>query len=156
MNEPFSDEQIRSIGDVLGVAPKRETNLIRFEIDAGEAARRHTIEMYPNIPIGEHMGALVCVYTANANLQLQHCSGVIASDMMGEVTFVAEFGGKVSGLIVEKGGGCSLYANVDRALLSGDFTTLGPEVMMSGIALSLTELVLPEDESEVSEAESGE
>ncbi|MEK7669729.1 MAG: hypothetical protein AAB330_00670, partial [Bacteroidota bacterium] len=38
----------------------------------------------------------------------------------------------------------SLYANVDREILSGDFTKLGPEVMLSGIALSLTESVLPE------------
>jgi hypothetical protein len=60
------------------------------------------------------------------------------------VTFIGEHDGKVSGLIIEKEGGCSLYANVDRALLSGDFTQLGPEVMLSGIALSLTESVLPE------------
>jgi hypothetical protein len=64
--------------------------------------------------------------------------------MLGEVTFIGEHDGKVSGLIIEKEGGCSLYANVDRALLSGDFTQLGPEVMLSGIALSLTESVLPE------------
>jgi hypothetical protein len=31
---------------------------------------------------------------------------------------------------------------VDRAILSGDFTQLAPEVMMSGVALSLTEPVL--------------
>jgi hypothetical protein len=47
-------------------------------------------------------------------------------------------------LIIEKEGGCSLYANVDRAMLSGDFTRLGPEVVLSGIALSLTETLLPE------------
>jgi hypothetical protein len=62
--------------------------------------------------------------------------------MLGEVTFVGEKDGKLSGLIVEKNGGCSFYANVDRALLSGDFTHLGPEVMMSGIALSMTDAIL--------------
>jgi hypothetical protein len=64
--------------------------------------------------------------------------------MLNEVTFVGEEAGKLTGLIIEKEGGCSLYANVDRALLSGDFTQLGPEVMLSGIALSLTETILPE------------
>jgi hypothetical protein len=59
------------------------------------------------------------------------------------VTFIGEHQGKVSGLIVEKEAGCSLYANVDANLLSGDFTQLGPEVMLSGIALSLTEHLLP-------------
>jgi hypothetical protein len=58
------------------------------------------------------------------------------------VTFVGEQNGKLSGLIIEKEGGCSLYANVDRSLLSGDFTRLGPEVMLSGIALSLTDAIL--------------
>ncbi len=146
MNDLFSEEQIAGIGLVLGAEPRRENTLIRFDVPAAQDARRVTVEIYPRIPIGQTEGALVCVYTANANLQLQHCSGVVVSEMLGEVTFVAEFGGKVSGLIVEKGGGCSLYANVDRSLLSGDFTTLGPEVMMSGIALSLTEMVLPDDD----------
>ena len=31
---------------------------------------------------------------------------------------------------------------IEAAILSGDFTRLGPEVMLSGIALSLTESVL--------------
>jgi hypothetical protein len=64
--------------------------------------------------------------------------------MLGEVTFVGEYNGRLCGLIVEREGGCSLYANVNRELLSGDFTKLGPEVMLSGIALSLTESILPE------------
>ena len=67
--------------------------------------------------------------------------------MLGELTFVGEDNGKLSGLTIEREGGCSLYANVDRQILSGDFTTLGPEIMMSGIALSLTESVLPKEHS---------
>jgi hypothetical protein len=63
--------------------------------------------------------------------------------MLGEVTFVGECGDRLSGLTIERGGGCSLYANVDSRLLSGDFTQLGPEVMLSGVALSLVEQVLP-------------
>ena len=47
-------------------------------------------------------------------------------------------------LLPAKEAGCSLYSNVDASLLSGDFTKLGPEVMLSGIALSLTEGILPE------------
>jgi hypothetical protein len=74
------------------------------------------------------------------------------SELMGEVTFFAEAGGKISGLIVEKEGGCSLYSNVDRSMLSGDFTTLGPEVMLSGIALSLTELMLEEGDEQEQDA----
>jgi hypothetical protein len=92
--------------------------------------------------IGAGKGDLVSVYTINAHLQLHYCSGYVISEVLGEVTFVGEHNGKLSGLIVEKQGGCSLYANVDRAIVSGDFTRLGPEVMLSGIALSLTDGIL--------------
>jgi hypothetical protein len=46
---------------------------------------------------------------------------------------------------VEREGGASLYSNVDSRLLSGDFTQLGPEVMLSGVALSIAEHILPEN-----------
>ncbi|MDH7514454.1 MAG: hypothetical protein QHI48_01075 [Bacteroidota bacterium] len=143
---PFTPELLERIADVLGGRPRSESNGVRFELCVNDPIRRLTLEIYPRILIGESEGALVCVYTPTSVLQLQHCSGVVVSEMLGEVTFVAECGGKLSGLIVEKGGGCSLYANVDRSLLSGDFTKLGPEVMMSGLALSLTEPLLPDDD----------
>jgi hypothetical protein len=85
---------------------------------------------------------LISVYTPNTHLQLHFCSGYVVSEYLGEVTFVAEHDGKLAGLIVEKEGGCQLFANVDRTLLSGDFTQLGPEVMLSGVALSLTDSIL--------------
>jgi hypothetical protein len=82
------------------------------------------------------------VYTEAAHLQMHFCSGFVISEDLGEATFVGEDRGKLSGLIVERTAGCTLFANVDRAILSGDFTQLAPEVMMSGVALSLTEPVL--------------
>jgi len=66
----------------------------------------------------------------------------VVSESLGEVTFVGEHQGRLSGLIVEKEAGCSLFANVEATVLSGDFTKLAPEVMLSGIALSLTEPLL--------------
>ena len=64
--------------------------------------------------------------------------------MLGEVTFIGANEGHLSGIIVEKDAACSIYSNVDAALLSSDFTKLGPEVMLSGIALSLSEHILYE------------
>ncbi|MEX0602346.1 MAG: hypothetical protein WD295_03325, partial [Bacteroidota bacterium] len=110
-----------------------------------EPGRRLALEIYPDIEIGRRRGNLISVYTPTAHLQLHFCTGYVVSEMLGEITFVGEFEGKLSGLTVEREAGCSLYANVDRAILSGDFTTLGPEVMLSGIALSLTESILPGD-----------
>jgi hypothetical protein len=66
----------------------------------------------------------------------------VISEELGEVTFIGESQGKISGLVVEKGASCSLYANVVRDLISGDFTKFGVEVMLSGVALSLAEEII--------------
>lgn len=144
MNLQFKDEDIARIGTVLGVSAKKMGTVIRFELQKEDLNRKLALEIYPDSAIGKRRGTLVSVYTPTAHLQLHFCTGFVVSEMLGELTFVGEEGGKLSGLTVEREGGCSLYANVDREILSGDFTTLGPEVMMSGIALSLTEQVLPE------------
>lgn len=114
----------------------------RYEVSGKEPHRKLALEIYPHIRIGNNKGNLVSVYTESSHLQLHFCSGYVLSEMLGEITFVGEKEGKLSGLIIEREGGCSLYANVDRSLLSGDFTQLGPEVMLSGIALSLTDIIL--------------
>lgn len=139
----FSDKDFRKFSDVLGVQPKLMGNNYRYEVEHKPTKRRLTLEIYPDIAIGKRRGNLVSVYTPSAHLQLHFCSGYVTSRMLGEITFIGEYDGKLSGLIIEKEGGCSLYANVDRELLSGDFTKLGPEVMLSGIALSLSESILP-------------
>jgi len=104
--------------------------------------RTLVLEIYPRILLGKQEGTLIVVYTPTSHLQLHNCSGYVCSDDLGEVTFVGEFGEKLSGLVIEKGAACSLYANVTRDLLSGDFTKLGVEVMLSSVALSLTEGIL--------------
>jgi hypothetical protein len=144
MSFSFDPETRKGLETVLGTVGKDYGNHVRFEISGPDPLHNLALEIYSDIAIGAEAGALVNVYTPNANLQLQHCSGIIISELMGEVTFVAESCGKISGLIVERNGGCSMYSNVDRSLLSGDFTKLGPEVILSSIALSLTETILPD------------
>jgi hypothetical protein len=134
--------EIRRLENLFGVPAKSMGTNYRFELLSQENGRRLALELYPDIPIGRKRGTLVSVYTDAAHLQLHFCSGLIISDDLGEATFVGEHRGRLSGLIVEKGAGCTLFANVDRSILSGDFTQLAPEVMMSGVALSLTEEVL--------------
>jgi hypothetical protein len=148
MSFAFTDEHISQISRILGAEARHYGNHYRYELKGASADRQLALEIYPCIAIGEVEGSLVSVFTPNSNLQMQHCSGMVVSELMGEVTFFAEAGGKISGLIVEKEGACSLYSNVDRGMLSGDFTKLGPEVMLSGIALSLTELMLDEGEED--------
>ena len=143
MKFEFKKKDIARLAQVLEIKPKRLGTSVRFEIENKEQHRKLAVEIYSNIDIGTRKGNLISVYTSTAHLQLHFCTGYVISKMLGEITFVGESDGKLSGLTIEREGGCSLYANVDRNILSGDFTKLGPEVMLSGIALSLTESILP-------------
>ncbi len=145
MKKVFSKEDIDLIAKTLGVEAKDKGNNFRYELYNAERNANLSLEIYPELQIGTRVGNLISVSTPTSYLQLHFCTGYVVSDLLGEVTFVGESGGKLSGLIVEKEAGCSIYTNVDRDILSGDFTTLGPEVMLSGIALSLAEDVLPQN-----------
>ncbi len=144
MGFEFKTSDFKKLSDILGVAAKHKGNNIRYELENKANRQKLAIEIYPDIRIGSRRGNLISVYTPSAHLQLHFCSGFVISKMLNEVTFIGQHEGKLSGLIIEKEGGCSLYANVDREILSGDFTRLGPEVMLSGIALSLSESILPD------------
>ncbi len=104
------------------------------------------LEVYPEVDLGKTRGTLVVVYTGNAHLQLHNCTGYVVSEELGEVTFVAESPNRLSGLVVERGASCSLYGSISRDLISSDFTTLGVEVMLSGVAMSLAEEILDEND----------
>ena len=139
MEFKFAKGDYEAIASVLGVKPVDREDHVRFTLTNEEAGRRLSLDIYSDLAIGQGRGSLVSVYTDIANLQLHFCTGYVVSEMLGEVTFIGEHEGRLSGIIIERGAGCSVYANVDKSILSGDFTTLGPEVMLSGIALSLTE-----------------
>ena len=138
----FKADDLKRIENVLAGVFRTEDHYHRMVLENIEERRKLSFEIYSDIPIGKRRGNLVSVYTAASHLQLHFCSGYVVSEMLGEVTFVSQGEGKLSGLIIEKGAACSLFANVDTDLLSGDFTRLGPEVMLSGVALSLTENLL--------------
>ena len=143
MKKVFDKSDIDKIARTLGVEPKFKGNNYRFEVANAERNAKLSVEIYPDIQIGAREGSLITVYAPCSHLQLHFCTGYVVSEMLGEVTFIGESDGKLSGLIVEREAGCSLYTNVDRDILSGDFTTLGPEIMLSGVALSLAEDILP-------------
>jgi hypothetical protein len=144
MSFQFQQKDFNRIASVLDSKFKKSDHCYRMVLINEKEDRKLSLEIYPDIKIGKKDGSLISVYTRTTHLQLHFCSGFVVSEMLGEVTFIAEAEGRLSGLIIEKGAACSLYAHVDASLLSGDFTKLGPEVMLSGIALSLAEHILPD------------
>lgn len=144
MKFKFTNDKIAEIEKVLETKFTKRGDQYRAVLENSEQNRKLTLEIYPEIAIGIKKGSMVSVFTASAHAQLHFCTGFVASDILGEVVFIGEHGGRLSGIIVEKAAACSIYSNVDAALLSSDFTKLGPEVMISGIALSLAEHLLEE------------
>jgi hypothetical protein len=142
MKFKFKDKDFDEIGRVLETKFAKRENQYRAVLLNSELGRKLTIEIYPDLPIGDKTGNLISIFTPSAHIQLHFCDGFVASDVLGEVTFIGEHSGRLSGIVVEKQAACSTFTNVESGLLSGDFEKLAPEVMLSGIALSLTESLL--------------
>jgi hypothetical protein len=139
MKSTFTKSDITAIGKVLGVDGKLKGNNFRFELSNSKENRQLALEIYPNISIGKKKGNLISAYTHNTHFQLQFCNGYVVSRDVGEVTFIGESKDRVSAIVIEKEGGCTFYANVDRKILSGDYRMISIDVMLEGIALSLTQ-----------------
>ncbi len=144
MSFSFSNDDFDRIAEVLGVKAKKEEGVVRFELQNESNGRKLALEIHPNLALSDSITEdettnLVSVYSQSSFLQLQRCTGFIASEELGEVIFFARNAGATNGLVVEREVGCSLYANVDDRLLSTDFTQLPPELIMSSVALSMTE-----------------
>lgn len=145
----FSEDDAKKVAAVLGVKKIiREKDHFRLKVDNTVEKRVLILEIYPKVLLGLVRGTLIVVYTGNSHLQIHNCSGYVISEELGEVTFITETEKRLSGLVVESGASCSLYAGIDRKLISSDFTNLGVEVMLSGVALSLAEDIIDTDKKE--------
>lgn len=141
----FSKDDITKISAAVGATETDwEADHFRIKVVQSEEKRTLVLEIYPDAVLGTNRGALIVVYTGAAHLQLHNCSGYVISEELGEVTFVAETANRISGLVVEREAACSLYAQINRELISSDFSKLGVEVMLSGVALSLAEEIFDE------------
>ncbi len=148
MSFKITREDIEKIAKALDAKIKEYQNHFRLEVKNVERKLSLFLEIYPDLEIDGHKNILISVYGPLTHLQLHNCTGYVISDLLEEITFISESGDKISGLTVEKQGGCSLYSNVDRKVLSGDFTRFGPEVILSSIALSLAEDILFKDSND--------
>lgn len=142
MVHQFTKENIDAIAEVLDTKAKPLGNdVFRLEVINEEEKRRLALEIHLGLEVKGENSNMVSVYAQNTFLQLHNCTAFIASDMLQQVTFFGRQNERTSGLIVETGAGCSLYANVSETILNSDFTQLPEDLMMSAIALSLTESV---------------
>ncbi len=140
MIHEFTKENIEAIGEILNTTPKPlGDDVFRFEVSSPDNATRLALEIHLGLEVDNERMNMVSVYSGSTFLQLHNCTAFIASDILKQVTFFGKQGGITTGLIVEEGAGCSMYANVHDSVLKGDFTKLPEDLMMCGVALSLTE-----------------
>ncbi len=146
MSASFNQSDADKIGKVLAAeSVSFEADHYRLKLANDEEKRTLVLQVYPEVTLGKVRGMLVVVYTGNSHLQLHNCTGYVISNELGEVTFVSEQKDQLSGLVVERGASCSLYGGMHRDLISSDFTQLGVEAMLSGVAMSLVEDILTAD-----------
>ncbi len=140
MIHEFTTENIQAIGKILGASPSTlGMDVFRFELRIPEQNRRLALEIHLGLEVDGKRMNMVSVYAQNTFIQLHNCTAFVASEMLNQVTFFGKTGEITTGLIVEKEAGCSIYANVNERVLTGDFTKLPEDLMMCGVALSLTD-----------------
>ena len=140
MIHDFTTENIEEIAEVLGAKYKKiGDDIFRFELLNKEENRKLAFEIHIGVQTSNNRMNMVSVYCGGTFMQLHNCTAFIASKMLKQVTFFGKQEGLTSGLIIEDTAGCSLYSNVGDEVLKGDFTELPEDLMMCGVALSLTE-----------------
>lgn len=140
MIHDFTNENIEEISKVLGTQVKAiGSDLFRLELINQKSGHKLALEIHLSMDVHSKRMNMISVYSGATFMQLHNCTKFVASELLGQVTFFGKSDNRTTGLIVDKESGCSLYANVDEKLLTGDFTALPEDLMMCSVALSLTD-----------------
>lgn len=131
----FSVESFKDFERLFNVKFLKAENSVSFNLANKQKKSEISLEI---IPESDNI-ALISVYTENAHLQLQNAKYFLISEMLSEVIFISETEDKISGLIISAQGDCSLYSNVSKNILTGDFANLSSEKLIAAVALSLAE-----------------
>jgi hypothetical protein len=128
----YDDQDAARAAEVLDAKVSWRGDHFRFSF-ASPRGETH-VAVYPPRP---DRPTFVVAYAREGHLQLHGVSGYVLGE--NEVTFFAAQGDRVSGLVAERGGGVALYANVPRSYISADFSAIGVEATLAGLALSAAE-----------------
>ena len=133
----LSDADLDLAATALGATAERlaDGRTVSFALSDSESGRRLAVDIVRT----EAGTTIVKVYGPAAHLELHGCTGVVATDDLGEALFFARDGGRVSGLVVERAAACSIFANVEERLLTTDYFTVAPDVAHAAVVLSMAE-----------------
>ena len=97
MKKVFAEADIDKIANTLETQWNFRQNNYRMMLIDSDSGRKLTLEIYPDVQIGNQRGNLISVFTKSTHLQLHFCTGYVVSDMLGEVTFFGGNEGQISG-----------------------------------------------------------
>ncbi|MER3328601.1 MAG: hypothetical protein RIF34_03400, partial [Candidatus Kapaibacterium sp.] len=92
-------------------------------------------------PQKDETGVLVSVQTKHGYFELHGLTGFLLFEP-DEVIFVRAEEEKVSCLVIGSNSSCSLFSNIDKAILKSNITELDPAILLAAMQLSLAESIL--------------
>jgi hypothetical protein len=131
----LSSETIQTIATVLGARIERSGNDTVLSIGRDQ----NSPSIVLTITFLADGAAVLSAQTIHGYFELHNVDRFVPVEP-DEVIFVAEEGGRISGLVVGREATCSLFANVDRSTLSADFTQLEPSLLLAAMQLGLVEM----------------
>lgn len=131
----LSNEQIAAITRLLGARHEQNGADTLLHIGGGSSTTPSVVMTISPLTTGT---TILSAQTVHGYFELHNLTRYVPVEP-DEVIFVAENGEHISGLVVGATGACSLFANVSRGIISGDFTTLEPSLLLAAMQLGLAE-----------------
>ncbi len=144
MKFKFTINDIKNITATLGVDHKDMGDAWSWKLANEETGQQLVVTITNDVNLGkDRQGALISVQTHHGYYELHDCLGYLVFEP-DEVIFLSAKDELISCMIIGKQCTCSMYSNISRDILSADFGSLDPAVLLSAMQLSLTEDKLPE------------
>lgn len=142
----FSGNDIEQIETALNTKAKLFENSWYFQLSRQDTKDGNQnslgITIYNSVRLSSSSdGSLVTAQTKHGYFEIHNCTGFVKVEP-DEIIFVSENGNVLSCLVVGASCTCSMFSNVNKEILKGDFSKLDPAVLMSAMQLSFAEQLL--------------
>jgi len=129
------------ISEVLGKKCKEFADGWSWKIIDEASGQSLAITIYKEVELGgDEIGSLISAQSQHGYFELHNPSAYMTFEP-DEIIFININDNKMSSLIVGKSATCSMYANINRDILSADITTLDPATLLAAMQLSITETI---------------
>lgn len=144
MSFNFKNEDIDKISEILETNHKGSTDTWTWSLKNAETNQSVVFTIYNQTqlsPANAETGVLVSVQTKHGYFELHGLTGYLLFEP-DEVIFVRAVDEKVSCLVIGSNSSCSLFSDIDKAILKSNITELDPAILLAAMQLSLAESIL--------------